>query len=111
MIIYCNQECPLEIEDRECEIYHDIYIYTPCGIYKKYKYHFYEMDLNWATCHDVCPSRQEITPNNRLQNTTFSRRLPPYHHNLWQINIKRNPCFIKYLLKLTDKRYQLFHVV
>ncbi len=46
MIIYCNRECLLEIEDKECEIYYDIYIYAPCGIYKKYKYHFYEMDLN-----------------------------------------------------------------
>ena len=27
MIIYCNRECLLEIEDKECEIYYDIYKY------------------------------------------------------------------------------------
>lgn len=46
MIIYCNNECSFEIEDNEPEIYYDIYIYTPDGIYKKYKYHFYEIDIN-----------------------------------------------------------------
>jgi len=44
MIIYCNQEIPHNIEDVCHEIQYDEYVYSANGIYKKYKYHFYEIN-------------------------------------------------------------------
>ena len=46
MYIYTNIPIPFELEDKdEYTCTQDEYIYTSDGIYKKYKKHFYELDL------------------------------------------------------------------
>ena len=46
MIIYTNHGSYEELEDDpNCKIKEEEFIYTSNGIYKKYKYHFYEMTI------------------------------------------------------------------
>lgn len=46
MIIYCNKEIDKCIEDMRPEINYDTYIYSDIGIYKKYKHHYYQVNIN-----------------------------------------------------------------
>tara|TARA_B110000008_G_C16978110_1_gene566986 strand:+ start:653 stop:1099 length:447 start_codon:yes stop_codon:yes gene_type:complete len=45
MILYGNAPIPIDIRDHDHAISYDDYIFSTNGIYKKYKYHFYEMTL------------------------------------------------------------------
>jgi len=46
MIIYCNESLDKSIEDEDVEIHNEIYIYSDSGIFKKYKHHYYEININ-----------------------------------------------------------------
>ena len=45
MILYGNAPIDMDIRDMDHTISYDDYIFSTNGIYKKYKYHFYEMSL------------------------------------------------------------------
>ena len=102
MIIYCTDTRDYNIEDLDhLDITYDNYIYTNVGIYKKYKQHFYKLNL----CHDVNYIKQNnvnflLQPKDHIINKNDLLTSIPYHNffvnrKTIKSNVDDNIIFVK----------------
>jgi len=107
MIIYSNQSCPIEIEDLANDIYYDSYIYTPDGIYKKYKYHFYEITTNENLTNYMFDNVDYFVQENeyKIDKSKIITTIPYKHYFVNQKKIKAQLTDNLILVKEIDNDY------
>lgn len=90
MIIYCNNSISHVIEDFTHEVQYDEYIYSANGIYKKYKYHFYQ--INTDTTEKQCTYKNKDfflqEKENTLDKSKIITCIPFYHYYVKRKRIK-----------------------
>ena len=101
MLIYCVSEIKKNIQDLTNEYTSDEYIYSPNGIYKKYKYHFYKLDIeNDITIYNYKNNDFYIQNNYYNINKNNIITTIPYQHyhvirKTYKTNIDDNIIWIK----------------